>query len=54
MRAAQKSKLDIVTLLINAKADLNIKNENGKTALMLAEGDYDDEIKELLKKAGAT
>ena len=42
--------LEMVKLLIEIGADVNIKNNYGKTALDLAKT---KEIKELLKKAGA-
>ena len=50
MHAASQGSADAVKALIEAGADVNAKNSNGKTALDLAET---DEVKELLTKAGA-
>ena len=47
--AAEYVNLEIVQFLIESGADVNIKNNDGKTALDLAET---EEIKEVLKKAG--
>ena len=41
--------LEMVKLLIEIGADVNIKNKEGKTALDLADT---EEIKEVLRKAG--
>ena len=40
----------INSILKSGKADINIKNNNGKTALDLADS---EEIKEVLRKTGA-
>jgi ankyrin repeat protein len=51
IQASDKSKL--IQLLLNAGADMNAKDADGKTALMWAEAIGDTEIVELLKKAVA-
>ena len=44
---------DVVTALLIAKADVKTKNDEGKTALMLAaEGGHDDTVS-VLRRAGA-
>lgn len=50
MIASCKGNLEIVKLLVDNGADINIKNNNGKTALDLADS---EEIKEVLRKTGA-
>ena len=50
MRAAKGENMDAVRLLLAAKADVNARDKDGKTALDVART---DEIKELLKAAGA-
>jgi ankyrin repeat protein len=42
-----------VQALLVAKADVKVKNDEGKTALMLAVEGGHDEIVRLLKQAGA-
>ena len=45
--------LDIANDLINAGTDLNVKDRNGQTALIVAAGASDEKMVELLLKAGA-
>ena len=50
MEASSDGNLETVKLLIENGADVNIKNNDGKTALDLA--DFEDEdMKEVLRKA---
>jgi len=44
---------DIVKVLIEAGADVNIQSKDGQTALIVAAGSGDDETVEMLYKAGA-
>lgn len=48
-----KQQLDIVKLLVEAKADLNIRDKTGKTALMEADQRGKEEVANLLRFAGA-
>ena len=51
MEAASNGNLETVKLLIENGADVNIKNNDGKTVLDLA--DFEDEdMKEVLRKSG--
>ena len=50
MNASYNGHLKIVKFLIENGADINIKNNDGKTALDLAKT---EEIKKVLRKAGA-
>lgn len=50
MRASWRGYSEIVKYLVEKRADINIKNNNGKTALDLADS---KEIKEVLRKTGA-
>jgi ankyrin repeat protein len=47
MNASQRGHTKIVKLLLNKNSDVNLQNNNEKTAYNLAKS---DEIKELLKK----
>ena len=49
MRASWRGYSEILQYLIEIGADINIKNNDGKTALDLADN---EEIKEILRKAG--
>jgi ankyrin repeat protein len=53
MIAAQYGYVDIVKSLLERKADINLKDANGDTALKLAEKNNYNEIIKLLKEAGA-
>ena len=53
MRAEEKGHDEIVKVLIKAGADVNVKNDDGDTALMRAEEKGHDEIVKILKAAGA-
>ena len=44
---------EMVKILIEAKADLNVQSKDGQTALVVVVGAGDDEISEMLIKAGA-
>jgi hypothetical protein len=48
-----KQQLDIVKLLVEAGADLNIRDKTGKTALMEADEQEKEEVANLLRSAGA-
>jgi len=50
--ALERSK-DVVKILIEAGADLNIQSKDGQTALIVVVGAGDEEIVEILAKAGA-
>ena len=50
MRASWRGYFEIVKYLVEKGADINIKNNNGKTALDLADS---EKIKEILRKTGA-
>jgi ankyrin repeat protein len=45
--------VNVVRLLLEKKADVNAKDKNGQTALMLASREGHREVKKLLLKAGA-
>ena len=49
MRASWRGYSEIVKYLVEKGADINIKNNDGKTTLDLADS---EEIKEVLRKAG--
>lgn len=49
--ASAKGRSDIVRLLLNAKADVNAADDNGKTALMLALENNHAEVAEFLRRA---
>ena len=53
MRAVQGGNTEITQLLLDAGADVNAENNNGKTALMLALEYGHTEVVELIRKAGA-
>ena len=53
MRAAQNGQRDIVKALIEAKADVNAKNNDGDTALIVAQRQNYTKMVHLLKSAGA-
>ncbi len=53
MRAAEEGRSKNVKVLIDAGADVNVKDKNGETALMKAEQKKHTEIIEQLKAAGA-
>ncbi|MDE5775982.1 MAG: ankyrin repeat domain-containing protein [Treponemataceae bacterium] len=53
MYAAQKNAADVAKLLIKTGADVNVKNNVDKTALMYAEEKEAAEVLALLKAAGA-
>lgn len=53
MYAAMAGSVPIVELLISARADLNAKQAQGGTALMLAQKSGHPEVAAILKKAGA-
>ena len=53
MHFSEMGNKEIVELLLKAGADVNIKNEDGKTALILAQENNHTAIVELLKQAGA-
>ena len=53
IRAAGRGHIDTVKALLEAGADLNAKDKEGKTALMYAKEKNHTEIVHLLKKAGA-
>jgi len=44
---------EMIRILIEAKADLNVQSKDGQTALVVVVGAGDDEITEMLFKAGA-
>jgi len=44
---------EVIKILIDAGADVNIKNRDGQTALIIVVGAGDVEITEILVKAGA-
>ena len=50
MRTSWRGYSEIVKYLVKNGADINIKNNDGKTALDLADS---EEIKEVLRKTGA-
>ena len=53
MEAARFGHDEVVTALLIAKADMKAKNDEGKTALMLAvEGGHEDTVR-MLTQAGA-
>ena len=51
MIAAAGNRTEIATLLIEAGADPNIKSEDGRTALTIAEANNSDAVAKLLKQA---
>ena len=53
MLAAEKSRLDLVALLLKRGANVNAKDELGKTALLYATGKQRDALRALLLNAGA-
>ncbi len=53
MRAALNDQLETVKGLVDAEADLNIKATNGRTALVMAQGQDHTDVVEFLKTAGA-
>lgn len=53
MMASQEGYTEIVKILIDNEADVNIKTEDGWTALMMASKYGHTDIVKLLKKAGA-
>jgi ankyrin repeat protein len=53
IKAAEKGRLDIIKLLIEYEVDINVKDENGDSILMIASLYNHLEIAELLIKMGA-
>ena len=53
MMAATEGHIESVLTLLDAGADVNEKNNNDYTALMLAKEQGHTEIAEILRKAGA-
>ncbi|MGP8090842.1 MAG: ankyrin repeat domain-containing protein [Syntrophobacteraceae bacterium] len=53
MNASENGHRDVVQLLLGKGADVNAKNNGGKTALTYASGRGHQEVKDLLIKAGA-
>ncbi len=56
MAASLNCHIEVVKLLLEHKADVNVKDDTGKTALSVTGvlgGDTKEEVKELLKNAGA-
>ena len=51
--AARQGRVELASLLIARGADINARNNSGKTALQLAIEEKQDAIAELLRKAGA-
>jgi ankyrin repeat protein len=53
MWAAARGHAEVVQVLLETGADVNVKDKNGKTALMRAVIKGHKEIAEILKKSGA-
>ena len=53
MLASQEGYVEIVQLLIENGTNLNVKNNDGKTAMNIAKTNKRKEIFKILKKAGA-
>lgn len=53
MHAAAYGELELLELLLKHKADVNLKDRNGRSALKHASGEHRLKIRELLKQAGA-
>jgi len=53
MHASRSNHVDCVKVLISAGANVRMKNELGRTALKIAEGNGNREIVKLLEEAGA-
>ena len=51
--AAENGNLEIVDLLIKNRADINLKNKNGDTAIKLALKNKQGKVAELLRSNGA-
>jgi len=54
MTAIRKNNLQMLKVLVAAKPDLGLANSQGRTALSYARGYRDEEMIEILKKAGAS
>ena len=52
MAAAQRGDLDIVRFLLERGADINARNDYGKTACRLAAADHRDEVVAFLREQG--
>ncbi len=53
MYAVMSADVDIVKLILAHKADVNLKNSHGTTAIKLAQGNNTQDIAKLLREAGA-
>lgn len=53
LKAVSENDIQLVRAILNSKPDLEIEDKNGRTALMIAAYNHDNEIAELLIAAGA-
>jgi len=51
--AAYNGHLNVVEYLVNQRAEINLKNHDGKTPLILANKNQNKEIAKFLKKNGS-